>query len=156
MTTQKAKNFLKDKGELAEICADEYPVKDSLIKGDTITVTDTLETFETISETVTVNDTVYITKTLPAKTIRQTKTVVDTIVKENTARVAQQAKVIDDFTRENENLRGRNQELAAKVEKLENRIRGKVLIPWWILLLIGAFVFRKQLFTIGRKLITKI
>ena len=39
MSVDKAKTFLKDKGKLAEICAETYPPKDTTIyiAGDTIT-----------------------------------------------------------------------------------------------------------------------
>lgn len=71
----------------AEFCANEFPVKDSIIK-DTVLTTDTiLIQGGVIEDTVIVNDTVRITivKTLPAKVITNTVHIRDTIIRENTA-----------------------------------------------------------------------
>jgi hypothetical protein len=156
MTTQKATDYLKKKGELAGLCADEYPVKDTVVLGDTITVTDTLETFDVLIDTVRSKDTVTITKTLPAKTIRVTSTIRDTVFRENTARVAQQAQVIDRLTVENNELIGKLSQAIESHDKDKARWRGKIGIPWWIFLLAIGIVFRKQLFRIAKTLITKI
>lgn len=90
ITTEKATNFLKKKGELAEICADHYPVIDTLFPGDTVIVTDTLETFDrdTITVSQIINDTLVIIKTPPPKIIRETKIIRDTIVRRDRAREA--------------------------------------------------------------------
>lgn len=93
MSVDKAKTFLKDKGKLAEICAETYPPKDStvFIKGDT--VTDVSYFHDTLYQPVT--DTIFQAGEMvvkyrpcpPTKVI--TKKIVDTVIKyiENTARV---------------------------------------------------------------------
>ena len=94
LTTQKAKDYLKEKDKLAEICAETYPVKEVYIKGDSVTVLDTLYVGENVYDTLTTTDTVTqvvtktITKTLPPKLITKTIRITDTVRQENTARVA--------------------------------------------------------------------
>lgn len=71
----------------ADYCANEFPVKDSLIT-DTVLTTDTIFIQGGVFEdTVILNDTVRITvvKTLPAKIITNTVHIRDTIIRENTA-----------------------------------------------------------------------
>jgi uncharacterized protein YceK len=77
--------------EQAEMCAESFIVKERVIQGKDSIIFDTLyvgeNTFDTLTETI--RDTVYrtVTKTLPAKTFTKTVIRVDTIEKENTARV---------------------------------------------------------------------
>ena len=114
LTTQKAKDYLKEKDKLAEICAETYPVKEVYI--------DTL--YYTIKDTVTR----VITKTLPAKIITKTIHVTDTIVKENTAR-------IEDF-----NIQLRNKEIENGILKADRdnwKVKAKQRL-WWFLIAVGA------------------
>jgi hypothetical protein len=145
MTPQKATDYLKDKGKLAEVCAEEYPVQEKFIKGDTVTVTDTLETFDVIIDTNTVNDTFYVTKTLPPKIIRQIRTVTDTVIKENTARIFAMKKDLDECT----DLLRRSYDVMTKqdaeIKKQKDKWRGKIGIPWWWLDIAGLILFRKPL-----------
>lgn len=75
----------------AEYCATTYPVKDSLIT-DTLLTTDTLYVEGPAGDTIMVQDfdtvRIYITKTLPAKIITNTIYIRDTILRENTAKLA--------------------------------------------------------------------
>ena len=132
LTTQKAKDYLKEKDKLAEICAETYPVKEVYIKGDSVTVLDTLYVGENLFDTLyyTIKDTVtrVITKTLPAKVITKTIHVTDTIVKENTAR-------IEDF-----NIQLRNKEIENGILKADRdnwKSKAKQRF-WWLLIAIGA------------------
>ena len=132
LTTQKAKDFLKEKDKLAEICAETYPVKEVFIKGDSVTVLDTLYVGENLFDTLyyTIKDTVtrVITKTLPAKIITKTIHVTDTIVKENTAR-------IEDF-----NIQLRNKEIENGILKADRdnwKSKAKQRF-WWFLIAVGA------------------
>ena len=85
INTKKATDYLKDKGQLAAICADEYPVRDSVIyqPGDTIINTEILP-----GDTLVYHDTIWrnqysyridtIRKACPAKEVI-TKVVHDTV-----------------------------------------------------------------------------
>lgn len=134
MSVDKAKTFLKDKGKLAEICAETYPPKDStvFIKGDT--VTDVSYFHDTLYQPVT--DTIFQAGKMvvkyrpcpPTKVI--TKRITDTVINyiENTARV--------------EALRWDLAALQTKYDIVVSE-RGKARKQaknrlWWLLLLIGG------------------
>ena len=129
---QKAEQVLKDADALAKICADEFPVKEVFIKGDSVLLFDTLYVGENIFDTVykTFNDTVtrVVTKTLPAKIVTKTVRITDTIVKENTAR-------IEDF-----NIQLRNKEIENGILKADRdnwKVKAKQRL-WWFLIAVGA------------------
>ena len=132
LTTQKAKDYLKEKDKLAEICAETYPVKTEYIKGDSVTVLDTLYVGENLFDTLyyTIKDTVtrVITKTLPAKIITKTIHVTDTIVKENTAR-------IEDFNIQLRNKDIENGILKADRDNWKSKAKKRL---WWFLIAVGA------------------
>lgn len=121
-------------GAFAGICAVLFPVRDSLIKGDTVTIIDTITNIELVPDTVVVGDTVRITKTLPARTIIKTITITDTVVRrDRAAEVALEVQLKEsndrgmELSRENDELR-----------KFRDSMRGKVHIPWWVLAIIGV------------------
>ena len=129
---QKAEQVLKDADALAGICADEYPIKEVYIKGDSVLLFDTLFVGENIFDTVykTFNDTVtrVVTKTLPAKIVTKTIRITDTIVKENTAR-------IEDFRIQLRNKDIENGILKADRDGWEKKAKQRL---WWLLIAIGA------------------
>lgn len=143
---KKATDYMRAHPEVnAPVCADQFPVKDSLIKGDTVYRTDTLETFEVLYDTVLAEpngavDTVRITKT---KIITNTRTITDTVIRENTARVSQL----------NNSLVVANTLVAAKNAEIEEwkkdysdmkASRNKFRLWFWIACgAIGMFAFMK-------------
>ena len=134
MSVDKAKTFLKDKGKLAEICAETYPPKDStvFIKGDT--VTDVSYFHDTLYQPLT--DTIYTAGEMvvkyrpcpPTKVI--TKRIVDTVVKyiENTARVEAQRNELAA-------LKAKYDIVVSERDKARKQAKNRL---WWILLLIGG------------------
>jgi len=119
----------------AAYCANEFPVKDSVIRDTTLTF-DTLF-IEGLSDTVFVQDfdtvRMTITKTLPGKVITNTVHIIDTIIRENTASVAaceiERSKligVIAGITKERDEYKGRAQK------------RGWIM--WGLALLIAVIV----------------
>ena len=90
-TQKKAEKFYKKHPvELAKVCAEKYPVKDSIIKGDSVVVYDTLWGLETRVDTLTAEP-VLVTKTVEKvvpKLVTKVVTLHDTIVRENTAKTA--------------------------------------------------------------------
>jgi hypothetical protein len=140
-----AKIFDKHEPDAAIYCAVKFPVRDTIIQGDTVTTTDTLWGMELVHDT-TVNktmDTVTIHITKPV-TVTRTLTIHDTVYRENTARVtvlqnanSELSRNVADLTEQRDNL-----------QAFKDRMRGKVHIPWWWLLvaaIIGgvAIKFRK-------------
>jgi hypothetical protein len=89
VTPKKAVDVLsrpKNEPYLASICAEKYPVKDSIIKGDSIVRFDTL--WETFTDTL-ISEPKVITETrIVPKTVTKWITRTDTIIRENTAKVA--------------------------------------------------------------------
>ena len=118
----------------ANYCGDAYPVRDSIIKGDSVFTTDTVTYFEQLSDTVMIQDfdtvRVYITKTLPAKIITNTIHIHDTLVQENTAKIA--ACQID-----NSRMTGLLVTVTADRDKWQGKAKTRW---WWIALLIGGIV----------------
>ena len=88
---ERAVETLKKHDVLAEVCADEYPVKDSVITRDSISYdTTVVQETVTIRDTITVGgQTVYVTKQCPPhQVITKTEWKERTVWKENTARVS--------------------------------------------------------------------
>ena len=88
-TPKKAVDVLsrpKNEPVLSELCAYRYPVKDSIIKGDSVVRFDTL--WETYTDTLTSEPQVIIETKIVPKTVTKWVTIRDTIVRENTAKVA--------------------------------------------------------------------
>lgn len=132
MSVDKAKTFLKDKGKLAEICAETYPPKDStvFIKGDT--VTDVSYFHDTLYQPLT--DTIYTAGEMvvkyrpcpPTKVI--TKRITDTVINyiENTARV-------EALRNELAALKAKYDIVVAERDKARKQAKNRL---WWVLLLV--------------------
>lgn len=129
---QKAERVLKDANALAKICADEFPIKETFVKGDSVVIFDTLYVGENVFDTLyeTKNDTVtkFVVKTLPAKIITKTVRVTDTIIKENTARVADLTNVI----------KTKDIQIAVLEADRDNWKAKARQRFWWLLIAIGA------------------
>lgn len=144
-TAKKATNFMLTHPEVAaEFCAKEFPVKDSLIKGDSIILYDTLWGLsDPVIETVTKNDTVTITKTLPSKVITKTVHIRDTIIRENFARVSQLLNQVGDC---NKMVIKKEEKITNLQEKLDEMRRKKNRFMWLFFVAVGAigmFTFLK-------------
>jgi len=93
MTPKKAVDVLsrpKNEPVLAELCSTRFPVSDSLIKGDTVVNYDTLWGIEYRTDTL-ISEPQVITETKTVtvpKLVTKYLTIRDTIVRENTAKVA--------------------------------------------------------------------
>ena len=117
MTPKKAVDVLsrpKNEPVLAELCSTRFPISDSLIKGDTIVNYDTLWGIE--YRTVTrKSEPQVITETKPIqvpKTVTKWVRGTDTIVRENTARVAVLGSQIANLNEANRILSEKNAEIS--------------------------------------------
>lgn len=149
----KAKNTLELAGVLDSLCAEEFPVRDSvIIRPDSIHF-DTLYMPEwAYSDTAYLRDTVVITNTIP-KTIVKTVTQTKEVVRENTAKVSHlEGKIKERDTQLNQATH-LIQACADKLSALQQRVRGKILIPWWIIIAAGAFAFRGTLLKLFKSII---
>ena len=121
---------------LAGYCATRFPVKETFLPGDTVTVTDTVfGQGETVTDTVVTMDTVIITKTrsLPSQVITKTIHVTDTVITESTSRLKvcelERGKVVDLLT---------NANLKLSVSQGKATKRGWVM--WGLIALIIVFI----------------
>jgi hypothetical protein len=129
---EKAAAYLQKKGKLAEVCANAYPVKETIIykPGDTV-----INEITTPGATITRTDTVVVNGETVYKTIYlqcpqskvTTKTIHDTVFNtvENTARVAQLQGAVADKDKQIE-------QLTAECDKWETKAR-----KWWFWILAG-------------------
>lgn len=129
----KAKDtFDQNKKEAAEYCAEKFPVKELYLPGEEITHYDTLWGLIVKDDTVILEtkDTVLITvtKTLPAKTIVKTVRVVDTVLKENTAK--SDYLLLD--------IKSKDEKIAVLEADRDNWKSKAKQRFWWLLILIGA------------------
>lgn len=126
--------------ESAKYCADKYPVKDSIVKGDTITVTDTLWGIVTDTVTDVYNDTVFVTK-FQDRVINKTRTIRDTIYRENTAKVQQLSLQIANCEQKYQKL-FLDYEQAVRQGFEYKKQRNKMRLWFWILVgAIGGYTF---------------
>lgn len=164
LTPEKAKSFLERKNKLAEICADEFPVRDSLVVRDSVSF-DTLyiedpgyqfvnpiyrvdTSFGNTTPIGIYDNASPLTPLTSPKKMVITKTVRhdSLIYRENTARVealqfekSSLSITVNDQNREISTLK-------TELDRIHKRDRGKVRIPWWWLLVAGVVVFRKPIF----------
>ena len=125
--------FDANKPAAAEYCADRFPVKDSLIKGDTLVTTDTLYVREydhrvtvdtVLLPTMPITNTRYITKTIR---------ITDTVIRRDNAReqvLANQIRQCNDVQIE---LIDKNTRLSEQVDEMKSK-RDKWRLRFFILL----------------------
>lgn len=118
-TQRNAERFYsKNPDKLASKCATEYPVKDSIIKGDSVVLFDTL--WETFTDTL-ISEPQVVTeiKTVP-KTVTKTVVVRDTIIRENTAKVSVLGSQIAKLNEANRKLVESNADLSQKLVRISD------------------------------------
>jgi hypothetical protein len=142
-TQKKAEKYYKKHPvELAKVCAEKYPVKDSIIKGDSVTVYDTLWGLETRVDTVTITPNVVtkiVEKTVP-KLITKLVTVHDTIVRENTAKTAVLNSQIAKSARDIRILTEKTHELSQERDTFKHERDKARLINWILYVVIGLTI----------------
>ena len=131
-TQRKAEKFYdKHPEKLAEKCATEFPVKDSIIKGDSVILFDTL--WETFTDTL-ISEPQVVTeiKTVP-KIVTKTVVVRDTIIRENTAKVAVLSSQIAKLNEANRVLSEKTHELSQERDTFKHE-RNKWRLRFFLLL----------------------
>lgn len=142
---QKAIQTLKDADRLDDACAENFPVIDSIIKGDTIVKYDTLwGEGEVKTDTVETKDTVYITKILPSKTITKTVTIKDTIIRRDFA----YENVLKDEIRDKDKLIAENISTIKLISADRDKFKGRSRKYLWLIIALAVFSFRRQLLTL--------
>lgn len=131
-TQRKAEKFYdKHPEKLAEKCATEFPVKDSIIKGDSVILFDTL--WETFTDTL-ISEPQVVTeiKTVP-KIVTKTVVVRDTIIRENTAKVSVLGSQIAKLNEANQALNTKTHELTGERDTFKHE-RNKWKLRFFLLL----------------------
>lgn len=148
MSEKKATDYLKKKDKLDDVCAAEFPVKETFIKGKDSISFDTMFLETLVADTVKTKDTIYITKALPQKVVTITKMRVDTFKKRDFS----QENVLMDKIREYQNNEFKQGQKIDSLEKQVEYWNGKAVKRFWLIfLLIGGaagYIFRKPLGTL--------
>jgi len=118
-TQKKADKFYAKHPELLALkCATTYPVKDSIIKGDSVVRFDTL--WETFTDTLISEPQVVIETRIVPKTVTKTVVVRDTIIRENTAKISVLGSQIAKLNEANRNLVELNADLSQKLVRISD------------------------------------
>jgi len=139
VTPKKAVNVLsrpKNDPVAAEFCATKYPVKDSIIKGDSVVRFDTL--WETFTDTLISEPQVIIETRIVPKTVTKTVVVRDTIIRENTAKVSVLNSQIAKLNEANRILSEKNAEISRERDGYKDQ-RNKWKFRFFLLLAIVGF-----------------
>ncbi|RYG50099.1 MAG: hypothetical protein EOO01_11490, partial [Chitinophagaceae bacterium] len=151
MTEEKAINHLKKNNALAKACADNFPVKDSIVSRETITFDTT-----TIEEPITdflVEDTKNYSIT-PCKPVKETTYITKTIRKDSIIfqrDLAQESVLKDEIKKYVQTLQERDNTIAVKnniIQQKETRIKQLSKYMLWFSLAILALLmiqFRKPI-----------
>ena len=135
----------KNEPVLSELCAYRYPVKDSIIKGDSVVRFDTL--WETYTDTLISEPQVIIETKYVPKTVTKTITVRDTIVRENTAKVSVLNSQIAKSARDIRILTEKTHELSQERDTFKHE-RNKWKLRFFLLLFgVGLLYAAKVKFT---------
>ena len=120
-TQKKADKFYAKHPELLALkCATTYPVKDSIIKGDSVILFDTL--WETFTDTLISEPQVIIETKIVPKTVTKWVTIRDTIIRENTARVAVLSSQIAKLNEANRVLSEKTHELSQERDTFKHEM----------------------------------
>ena len=141
VTPKKAVDVLsrpKNEPHLAAICAEKYPVKDSIIKGDSVIRFDTL--WETFTDTLISEPQVIIETRIVPKTVTKTVVVRDTIIRENTAKVSVLGSQIAKLNEANRILSEKNAEISQERDGYKSE-RNKWKFRFFLLLAIFGLLY---------------
>ena len=135
----------KNEPVLSELCSVRYPVRDSIIKGDSVIRFDTL--WETYTDTLISEPQVIIETKIVPKTVTKWVTRTDTIVRENTARVAVLGSQIANLNEANRILSEKNAEISQERDGYKSE-RNKWKFRFFLLLFgVGLAYAAKVKFT---------
>ena len=141
VTPKKAVDVLsrpKNESVLAELCSTRFPVKDSIIKGDSVVRFDTL--WETYTDTLISEPQVIIETRIVPKTVTKTVVVRDTIIRENTAKISVLGSQIAKLNEANRILSEKNAEISQERDGYKDQRNDARLLNWILFVVIGIGV----------------
>jgi len=136
---QKAETKLSQSGRLAQICADRYPSRDSIVVKDSIIV-DTFLLGEYIFDTIRVNDTIVITKHIP---IIKTKIRTQIVYRQDNAKVDALQKELDKCRQDLAVANGKHAEALKEIEGWKKSAKYRLWWLWIVVVLSVGWTFRK-------------
>jgi len=151
-TPKKAVDVLsrpKNEPHLSRICAERFPVKDSLIKGDTVINYDTLWGIEYRTDTL-ISEPQVITETKTVtvpKLVTKYVTVRDTIVRENTAKVAALNYANRELSELNAKTLQKLVQVSAERDTFKHERNKARMFNWIMLIIVGVAYVLKVKFT---------
>jgi hypothetical protein len=149
-TTRKAFDIVgrpENSGKLSTLCADKYPVKDSVIVRDSISFDTIYVGSDPVFDTIRIGDTVRIIKTVE-KVVTKTVTQVKEVYRENTARVVSLRKQVEGLSGAVDKAVGERDEWMDAAKQFKGQ-RNKAYM-WWGVLVASClvYIFRRQIFSI--------
>jgi hypothetical protein len=144
---QKAEVLLASKGRLAEICADRFPPKDSVVYRDSVHFDTLYEGIYSI-DTIYDKDTVKVYLTLPAKIVTKEVIKYRDIYRENTAKVKELEGKLSVCSLQSANYSIELVKLRAESSKWEKLAKQRWWFLWILILLAVGFTLRKKIFNL--------
>jgi hypothetical protein len=144
---QKAEVLLASKGRLAEICADRFPPKDSVVYRDSVHFDTLYEGIYSI-DTIYDKDTVKVYLTLPAKIVTKEVIKYRDIYRENTAKVNELENKLSVCSLQSANYSIELVKLRAESSKWEKLAKQRWWFLWILILLAVGFTLRKKIFNL--------
>lgn len=141
---QKAEVLLASKGRLAEICADRFPPKDSVVYRDSVHFDTLYEGIYSI-DTIYDKDTVKVYLTLPAKIVTKEVIKYRDIYRENTAKVNELENKLSACSSQSTNYSIELVKLKAESSKWEKLAKQRWWFLWILLVVAGLITFRKSI-----------
>lgn len=136
---QKAETRLSQAGRLAQICADRFPSRDSIIVKDSIIV-DTFLLGEYIFDTIRVNDTIVITKHIP---VIKTKIKTQIVYRQDNAKVEALQKELDKCRQDLAIANGKYGDAIKDLQSAQKLAKQWFWWLWIVVILSIGWTFRK-------------
>lgn len=141
---------VENKSALAEICANRFPPKDSIIEKTNVIFDTIYVGSDPVFDTIIYKDTIRITKTLPAQVITKTVEKVKEKWRENTARVDQLQSELTEIKKQLDKV---NDDLSKEQQrsKLFKKQRNRSYL-WWLILAVavGGWVYLRKKFSFSK------
>lgn len=148
---QKAELFLVKKGKLPQVCAERFPLKDTIIYKDSVKLDTIYQGIHTI-DTVFDKDTMKVFITLPAKTINKEVVKYRYIYRENTAKVSDFEKKLSVCSSQSANKDLEIAKLRAELNEWQAVAKQRWWFLWILIFLAIAITLRRPVMGLVKKL----
>ncbi len=136
---QKAETRLSQSGRLAKICADRFPLRDSIVVKDSVII-DTFLLGEYIFDTIRVNDTIVITKHIP---VIKTKIKTQIVYRQDNAKVESLQRELDTALNKLAVANGKYADAIKELDGWKKTAKQRIWWLWIVVVLCIGWTFRK-------------